>query len=137
MLFRSRGILESPTPALRYWAAVWLGQLRDQSARPALAQRLHDDSGAVRVAAAESLYLLGDRTLALTELKSAVNHGTHNTALYAVRAWESIGAPTDELLPLIRKSPHANYDYIKRVADRLKPKRAKSAPKPLPPEKRD
>lgn len=114
-----RGILESPTPALRYWAAVWLGLLRDQAARPALARRLHDDSGAVRVAAAESLYRLGDHEPALAELKHALNSRNHNTAFYAVRVWESIGAPTGDFLPLIRQSPHADYEYIKRVAHRL------------------
>jgi hypothetical protein len=73
----------------------------------------------VRVAAAESLYRLGDHEPALAELKHALNSRNHNTAFYAVRVWESIGAPTGDFLPLIRQSPHADYEYIKRVAHRL------------------
>jgi arylsulfatase A-like enzyme len=124
-----RARLASPMPALRYWAAVWLGQLRDQAARPALVLRLRDDSGAVRVAAAESLYLLGDPAPALNALKLALGDFNHNTAFYAARAWEAIGAPVDELLPFIRRSPHAHYEPIKRVVRRLAPpKRPKSTP---------
>jgi arylsulfatase A-like enzyme len=111
--------LASAASAVRYWATVWVGQLRDASAQPALVERLHDDCGAVRVAAAEALYPLGDRQPALAELKRALNDRNHNTAFYAVRAWESIEAPVTEFLPLVRQSRHADYDYIQRIARRL------------------
>jgi arylsulfatase A-like enzyme len=106
--------------AVRYWAAVWLGQIDDDSAKAILLERLNDESGAVRVAAAEALYRLGKHDLALAELKRALADRNHNTAFYAVRAWADISAPADALRAAVRASPHASYDYIKRVMRRIK-----------------
>lgn len=113
------GSLDHSHAAVRYWAAVWLGQLGEKSARVALERRLHDDAGAVRVAAAEALARLGQRPLATAALKKELNHPHHGVAFYAVRAWESIDAPPGEILPLITRSPHAAYDFIGRIRTRL------------------
>jgi arylsulfatase A-like enzyme len=111
--------LTHPHAAVRYWATVWLGRHGESSARRQLAERLGDEAGAVRVAAAEALYAFGETQLAAAALKQALSHPHHSVAFYAVRAWESIGAPAADILPLISRSPHATYDYIERIRNRL------------------
>jgi arylsulfatase A-like enzyme len=115
-------LLESiahPHAAVRYWAAVWLGLMAEPSVRPQLVRLLADDAGTVRVAAAAALSNFGETQLATAALKKELSHPHHGVAFYALRALETAGAPTADILPVISQSPHRAYEYIGRIRNRL------------------
>ena len=62
--------LESHQPAVRYWAAVYLGEDRNlaRSCRAALRKALRDSNPTVRIGAARALYQIGEKRTAVTTL---------------------------------------------------------------------
>jgi len=114
--------LVSRHASLRYWAAVWLGNSKDETAAADLVSALKDRSACVRVAAARGLCALGSTQPALTVLKQELNNSNLAVGYYAIRALEEIGEPALPLLPDIRKNIHSPYDPTERIARRLSSK---------------
>jgi uncharacterized sulfatase len=113
--------LHSPQAAVRYWAAVWLGQMDAAgiNASATLRACLDDPSPAVRVAAARALAGLGQRTEALEVLAHALDDANLVVGHYAIRALEEIGPDVRPLSAQIQAARQSPYDSTRRIADRL------------------
>jgi len=112
---------KSSDPSTRYWAAVWLGVNETTAGKATLLKLTADRVPAIRVAAAQALYRLGD----LSKLKLLVEHiNTPNllVGLYALRAIEELGDAGKVHRDKIAKAQKSNYEFSRRIAKRLSSK---------------
>jgi arylsulfatase A-like enzyme len=112
---------KSADPSTRYWAAVWLGVNETTDGKATLLKLTADRVPAIRVAAAQALYRLGD----LSKLKLLVEHiNTPNllVGLYALRAIEELGDAGKVHRDKITKAQKSNYEFSRRIAKRLSSK---------------
>ena len=103
--------------AVRYWATVGLGSAGDKAAVEPLRAALKDESGDVRVAAAEALVRLGAGQEGAQGLVAALEHPSEWVRLRALRAIERLGPAASEAVPAARKAAAADSGYPKRMAE--------------------
>jgi len=116
---RLRHWLGDENECVRYWAALGCVMLRDKAgpAADALAVRLRDPSGSVRVAAAEALCQMGREREALAVLqKCLVQDKNPWIRLQSVNALQNIGSKALPALPAIEKAVSDDSDYVRRAA---------------------
>ncbi len=116
--------LDDPDPVVRYWAATGCTIL-DSLAKPAtkkLLERVDDPEIAVRVAAAEPLYILGETEVALKTLTAALQSDNKMARVQALNVLEFMGEDAAPSLGEINKLISKNLkdqDYDIRAANRL------------------
>jgi arylsulfatase A-like enzyme len=113
-----RKALRDPQPAVRYWAAVWLGDRRTQEAEDDLRGALADDSPIVRVAAARALCRMGRAEEGLPVLIGALQDANEFVRLRAATELDyldEIARPALEALRKARDEDESNY--VKRLAE--------------------
>ena len=113
--------VKSSDPSTRYWAAVWLGVNETTEGKATLLKLTADRVPAIRVAAAQALYRLGD----LSKLKLLVEHiNDHNllVGMFALRAIEELGDAGKVHRDKIAKAQNSNYEFSRRIARRLSAK---------------
>lgn len=117
--------LDDPDPVVRYWAATGcsiLGKLSN-SAYDKLVKLTEDPEIAVRIAAAEVLYGLGQTGVALETLMAALRSENKMARVQALNVMEVMGvdaAPAlAEISKLIPGGIIANQEYDIRAANRL------------------
>jgi uncharacterized sulfatase len=110
--------LRNPDPAVRYWAAIGLGNLDD--VRPALnpiAAALEDPSDSVRVAAARSLYKLGQTDRAIAVYVAVLNGNQQWARHEAILALDELGLAARPVLDAIKAVENdTGNPYVARVA---------------------
>src|SRR5690606_7565260 len=124
--------LNDPNPVVRYWAATGCTVLgaEAQPAKEALIQALDDPQGAVRIAAAEALYLLGEKERVLDVLTKALKSPYEMVRVQALNVLEFMGEDARTSIELVEEMLASgtidNQEYDKRAArgmlDRLKTK---------------
>jgi hypothetical protein len=121
-------------PSVRYWAATGCAILGDKAtrARGELIKLLKDESVSVRIAAAEALYLCGDKDLALKALGEVIKlptiidadsenervmYANHLAVTHALNVMDTFDeADIEPFMPFIKeiaeleKKGNANYD---------------------------
>jgi hypothetical protein len=117
--------LSDKEPAVRYWAATGctvLGQ-EASSAKDALKKALHDPEVSVRIAAAEALYYLGEKQMAVTALKDALKSDNLMARVQSLNVLENMKEDARPALSavkaLIPVDDPQNNDYDVRAAERL------------------
>jgi hypothetical protein len=116
--------LSDPEPAVRYWAATGCTVLGKQAApaKAALRKGTADTEVSVRIAAAEALYHLGGKEMALSVLKQALTGGNLMARVQALNVLETMNRDALGALPTVKellvKSPQ-DQDYDSRAAEWL------------------
>jgi HEAT repeat protein len=113
------GYLGDADPAVRWWAAMGLGNdaLRAKRAVPLLRGALSDKSMVVRVAVARAIDRAGDTDAALPILTSALNHENPSTALWAISVLDEMDAQARPALSEIQAAANQRAnEYVMRVA---------------------
>lgn len=117
--------LDDPDPVIRFWAATGCTILGGQS-KPALDKLVkltEDPEIAVRIAAAEALYGLGQTGIALETLTAALRSDNKMARVQALNAMEVMGAEAipafSEISKLIPGGIIENQDYDIQAANRL------------------
>ncbi|MEX2594548.1 MAG: sulfatase [Anditalea sp.] len=116
--------LNDPDPVIRYWAAVGFTILgkEAQAAQKELMKALDDPQVAVRVAAAEALYGLGETEPALEALTEALQVNNKMGRVQALNVLETMEEDAIPALAEIKKlvtRDQQNQDYDIRAANRL------------------
>ncbi|MFC2086586.1 HEAT repeat domain-containing protein [Bacteroidota bacterium] len=111
--------LDHSQASVRYWAAVWLGNIGEKSDIEILKKKVNDPSGMVRVGIAEALCKLGNINLGRDILVRELEHMNHAVQLYAIHALEGLGNEVQPVLSSIRKAKDGQYEYVCRVANRI------------------
>ncbi len=111
--------LVADRPSIRYWAATWLGVLRDNAALDRLRRLTTDDTPAVRIAAALALCRLGRYEIGAPLLADHIDHRNLIVGMYAIRGLEQIGPKAKEQLPAIQAARESRYEFTRRYARRL------------------
>lgn len=121
-LFMQR--LTNPDPIQRYWAATGCIILGEK-ARPAMAalkKALDDPQVAVRIAAAEALYVLGESVVAIKTLQAALkdsNKMARVQALNALEIMEGDARPAFAAIEALTSDKLQDQDYDIRAANHL------------------
>lgn len=116
--------LTNPDPIQRYWAATGCIVLGEK-ARPAVAvlkKALDDPLVAVRIAAAEALYGLGERAVAVRTLQAALkdsNKMARVQALNVLEIMEDDARPAFDAIEALTADELQDQDYDIRAANRL------------------
>jgi len=116
--------LKSPNSAIRYWGATGLLILKAE-AKPsisALKEAVLDKSGVVATLAAEALYGLGEKKMAIETYVRILNSNTYNSydKIFAMNSIDAINDISPELLPPVQLlSKLKANDYIVRNAEYL------------------
>ncbi len=110
--------LEHKDSAVRYWAAVGLGDLGEaaKSAVPKLARALKDDSPSVRTQAAFALWKIERREQALQVLAEQLKHPSRAVRLRAVQTLGSIGPPAKPVLAAVEEATKDKDRYVQNAA---------------------
>jgi hypothetical protein len=98
--------MEDPSEPIRWWGAQGCGMLREKAgaAEAALLKHLQDASGAVRVAAAESLVYLGQPEVALPVLEAVLGDSENSGfSLQAANALARLGEKARPSLPKMKR----------------------------------
>jgi uncharacterized sulfatase len=113
------GYLSDEDPAVRWWAAMGLGNtasLSDETAA-SLRRALNDKSMAVRVAVARALDRAGHTDEALPVLTAALNDPTASARLWAITVLDEMDERARPALEAIRAAARRRSDeYVMRVA---------------------
>lgn len=116
--------LNDPDPVIRYWAATGCTILEDL-AKPAeekLKEMVDDPEVAVRIAAAEALYQLGETDIAVETLTQALEVNNKMARVQALNVLETMGEDAAPSLAAVNKLISRNLedqDYDIRAANRL------------------
>lgn len=126
--------LSDKNPIVRYWAVTGCIILEKKAiaAKPQLNALLQDSEPAVRIAAAEALYGLGETTIALPILTQTLTSNNLHARVQALNILEIMGQQAKSALPALKqfaslentpKSPQSildkNFDYDLRAAKAL------------------
>jgi uncharacterized sulfatase len=113
------GYLSDADPAVRWWAAMGLGNDGSVAvgAVAALRQAAEDEAMVVRVAAARALDRAGHTSEALPVLTAALNDRTPSTRLWAITVLDEMDARARPVIDVIRAAASRQADeYVMRVA---------------------
>lgn len=113
-------MMDEDDPAIRYWAVTSCIILKEKAmpAKDALIKKLDDSSGDVRVAAAEALYILGEKEMALDALKDALKAENSKVQLRAINVLQTIGEEASGLVKTVEDIlPDAKDNYVIRAGD--------------------
>lgn len=113
--------LEDENPVVRYWAATGCTILGGQAApaKDALQSLLNDPEISVRIAAAEALYHLGEKTKAVAALGGALKNDNMMARVQALNVLQTMGrdaAPALNAAKALIPDDPDNYDYDVRAA---------------------
>jgi N-sulfoglucosamine sulfohydrolase len=112
--------LGDPDPVVRYWAATGITVLKEKSAEEALKKALADPEIAVRIAAAEALYVTGkDKEAAIKTLTEALESDNSYARLQALNILDQTGKDARPALESARKIAGQKaemFDYDIRAA---------------------
>lgn len=113
-------LLGDADSGVRFWAATGCAALGEGAApaADALEPLLDDPSPDVRIAAAESLCLIGRPGPALATLQKLLSHENSAVALRAVNTLENLGDRAKPTLGAIRRAAAGSEGYVKRAAER-------------------
>lgn len=116
--------LTDSEPAVRYWAATGCTVLEEKAApaKEALQQLIDDQEVAVRIAAAEALYQLGEKETALSALREALQSDNQMARVQALNVLETMEQDANAVLPAVKALTSDNLqdrDYDVRAANRL------------------
>ena len=109
---------KSSDPSTRYWAAVWLGVNNTTEGKSILVEMVSDQVPAIRVAAAQALYRLGE-TSWLKLLVEHIDDPNLIVGMFALRAIEELGDAGKVYMDTIAKAQKSNYEFSRRIAQRL------------------
>lgn len=111
--------LKSENSVIRFWAASGLLILKDEAdpAKDALLRLLKDPSLNVRVVAAEALYGLGERQLAIEALSEVILKGDQFSSTYALNAVDCLDIEGKLMLPVYQQMMDNYENYHKRNYD--------------------
>jgi len=109
--------LKHKDAVVRYWAAVGLGNAGDKAAVEPLRAALKDESGDVRVAAAEALVRLGAQDEGVKGLIAVLEFPSEWARLRALQAIERLGPAAGDAFAAARKAAAADAGYPKRMAE--------------------
>ena len=119
--------LKSPDSAVRYWAATGLLLLKEKTNQviPVLKTALKDESGNIRIIAAEGLYDTEYKDLSIEILKEELDSENELIRVYALNVIDclDIGPEVfeDEVLALLKgKNPEDNTYYLRSSRELLK-----------------
>jgi len=110
--------MDDRNECIRYWAVLGCVMLRDKAgaAAEALAKRLEDASGSVRVAGAEALCHLGKTQEALTVLEDCLlRHASPRVRLQAANSLQYVGEKARPALPALEKAAADSDGYVQRT----------------------
>jgi hypothetical protein len=116
--------LKNPNSAMRYWGATGMLILK-ADARPAISvlkEAAKDKSGAVATLAAEALYGLGEKKLAVETYNRILSDESYSMyeKIFALNSVDAVNDDCKELLPAIRLLvKDKNKDYLVRNAEYL------------------
>lgn len=111
--------LSDTDPTVRYWAAIGLLVLKAKTGKIALTRAIGDAEPAVRIAAAEALYYVGEKELAITTLTKALKVENVAARVQALNALSNLGpdaAPALENARALIKTEPGMFDYDSRAA---------------------
>jgi arylsulfatase A-like enzyme len=114
--------LEENPPAVRFRAAYEIGNFGNEakSAMTHLEKCLLDESGAVRIAAARALCLIGNSTKGIETLrKELLTNPNHSVRHYAALYFEDLGEVARKYLADFKQAQKDNNDSVQRVVERL------------------
>jgi len=114
-----RATLDADEPSLRYWAAVWLGNLCDASSRARLEALAHDPVPTVRIAAHLALCKLGESETHLPKLAGLLDEQNLVVGMYAMNAIEQTGILDDVVRSAAQKALNSPYNFTQRYGSRL------------------
>jgi N-sulfoglucosamine sulfohydrolase len=117
-------MLANTNPVVRYWAAIGCSVLsRDaSSAKLELLNLLNDREVSVRIAAAEALYLQGEKEKPLSTLRLALKSDNAMARVQALNVLETMGQdakPAYSDIRLLLKADVKDSDYDVRAAKRI------------------
>ncbi|MFD1142189.1 sulfatase-like hydrolase/transferase [Larkinella insperata] len=104
--------LTDADPVVRYWAATGCTVLKRPEAREPLRKLLQDSEAAVRIAAAEALYGLGEKEQPIAVLKTALSDPSRPVRLQALNVLQTFGKDAASVSSMAReiiaKTPMTN-----------------------------
>ena len=109
---------KSSDSSTRYWATVWLGVNEVTQGKDMLLKLTADRVPAIRVAAAQALYRLGDQSK-LKLLFDHINDPNLLVGMFALRAIEELGEAGKAHKAKIVKAQKSKYEFSRRIARRL------------------
>lgn len=105
--------------AVRYWAAVSLGNIADESSRfEEIQTALRDDTPAVRIAAARAAERMGNVSQAIPVLREALQHEDEWVRLYAAQVLDEMDENGRPAIPAMRNALGDPNKYVVRVVNR-------------------
>ncbi|MCB9783132.1 MAG: sulfatase [Candidatus Omnitrophica bacterium] len=111
--------LKSDQPAVRYWAAMWLGVKGGKRAIDSLNPLFGDPSPGVRVAAALAAGRLGETEVAVKLLADHIDHPNLVVGMFAIRAIELLNPPNADQIPEVVAAKESPYEFTQRIANRI------------------
>ncbi|MCP5114028.1 MAG: hypothetical protein GY953_24605, partial [bacterium] len=111
--------LSSKRPAVRYWAAIGLGNTGRPTDAKLLLKHLDDPNPTVRVAAALGCSRRQPHQRAIEVLAAEIGNPNRLVGLYAIRAIEELGDNAKATSPAVARATASDYDPTNRVARRL------------------
>ncbi|MDX9753415.1 MAG: sulfatase-like hydrolase/transferase [bacterium] len=123
--------LADPSPSVRYWAALGLGNAGSAAKRatPALEKALWDRAGSVRVNAALILCQWGIQSKAFHVLMKALRDANPGVRHYAALAFDTLGEDARPALPELKKARRDPYECVQRTAEHVVRKFEYAVPK--------
>ncbi|MBX3180357.1 MAG: sulfatase-like hydrolase/transferase [Candidatus Hydrogenedentes bacterium] len=114
-----RAALSDADPAVRYYAATWMGSLRAVEHADALHALAEDAVPAVQVAGHLALCQAGEAAEHLPRLAALVDNPNRITGMYAMNAIEQTGILNDTVEAAARRAVENPYDGTQRYGRRL------------------
>jgi HEAT repeat protein len=114
-----RRTLEADAPSLRYWAAVWLGNLHDEASQANLEALADDPVPTVRVAAHLALCKLGHTETHLPKLADLIDEPNLVVGMYAMNAIEQTGVLNQTVRSAAQEALANPYEFTQRYGRRL------------------
>jgi len=108
----------STDPSTRYWAVVWLGVNKTADGKATLLKLSAGPVPAIRVAAAQALYRLGDPSK-LKLLVEHINDPNLLVGMFALRAIEELGDAGKVHRAKISAAQKSKYEFSRRIGRRL------------------
>jgi hypothetical protein len=111
--------LNAENPAVRYWAATWLGVQKNVESSKALIQATKDSDPAVRVASALALSRLGKAEKGIDVILKTIEDDNWLAGMYAIRALEWSGVRDADAKAAVKRAEDNPYEFTRRIAKRL------------------
>jgi HEAT repeat protein len=120
-------LVQDGDPTVRYWGVFGLSRLAQRNnddpsfqtkVSETLLPMLNDKSLAPRIAAAESLCLLGQTEKGLPVIVAAMADPQDSVRIQAVAALEKLGAKARPAIGTLEKATSDSSEYVKRISER-------------------